>query len=176
MDDLDDLTSWDILVGRVTGRWDRAGLKIAPIDASPNRFAAGSKLCVEDTSGARRLIEVLFSKAQGKGWICECGLSTLEAADALRHAKLWIHRSMRPPLPPDEFYLDEVIGLQVRTENGDDWGHIEEVLETPAHNVYVTPQAMIPAHRDFIVATDWENRVLTVRDVPGLKQEGSSSQ
>jgi hypothetical protein len=30
---------------------------------------------------------------------------------------------------------------------------------------------MIPAHRDFIVATDVERRVMTVRDIPGLRTD-----
>lgn len=166
-----DLSSWDILVGRVVGRWDRASLKIAPIDASPKRFATGAKLCLETKDGARRMIELFASKAQGKHFVCDCGVSTLEAADALLNSTLWIQRAMRPPLPDGEFYLDEVLGLRVQTQSGEDWGEIEEVLETPAHNVYVTKRAMIPAHSEFIVETNWSSRVLTVRDVPGLKNE-----
>ena len=57
------------------------------------------------------------------------------------------------------------------TEAGKDLGEIEEILETPAHDVYVTPHAMIPGHAEFIVKTDFENKVLVVRDVPGLKIE-----
>ena len=169
MDDLSDLSTWNVLVGKVVGRWDHASLKIAPIEASANRFQAGSKLCVEEKGGARRLIEVLGSKAQGKNWICDCGLSTQQAAEALINANLWIHRTMRAPLAPGEFYLDEVLGMWVRKQAGEDWGEIEEILETPAHNVYVTNRAMIPAHAEFIIETDWEKRVLIVRDVPGLK-------
>ena len=48
---------------------------------------------------------------------------------------------------------------------------IEEVLETPNHDVYVTPKAMIPAHPDFIVSRDMEAKVITVRDVEGLMTE-----
>lgn len=76
---------------------------------------------------------------------------------------------MRPPLPEGEFYLDEILGFQVRTENGEELGTVDDVLETPAHNVYVTETAMIPAHREFIAETDWKSRVLIVRDIPGLK-------
>jgi 16S rRNA processing protein RimM len=163
------MRDWDVLVGHVAARWDRASLKIAPHDASPDRFQAGSKLCIEEKNGARREIEVLASQRQGKHWICDCGLSTPEEAERLIGAKLWIHRAMRPQLPPGEFYLDEVLGLRVVTESGEEWGEIEEVLETPAHNIYVTPHAMIPAHPEFIVTTDWSARVLTVRDIAELK-------
>ena len=164
----DNLADWDVIVGKVIGRWDHSSLKIQPMDASPQRFDVGSRLCL-DFKGARRQVEVLASERQGKGFICDVGLPTTEEADALMNATLWIRRDMRPALPAGEFYLDEVLGLRVQTKNGEDLGVIQEVLETAAHNVYVTNIAMIPAHADFIINTDWQNRVLTVRDFPGLK-------
>lgn len=143
-------------------------MKIQPLDASANRFDSGSVLCVE-SKGQRRLIEVKSSRRQGKAIICDFGILALEEAEALINSTLWIHRSMRPPLPEGEFYLDEMIGFQVQSENGEDLGEVVEVLETAAHNVYVTTNAMIPAHADFILTTDWQNKVLIVRDLPGLK-------
>jgi len=163
-----DLQSWDVLVGKIVGRWDHASLKIQPLDASPNRFDVGSQLCF-DFRGERRVKGVLASTRQGKSIICDFGLQTVEEAEALKGATLWIHRTMRPLLPEGEFYLDELIGLRVQTENGEDLGEIEEVLETAAHNVYVTPIAMIPAHPNFIISKDWQNRIVVVRDLPGLK-------
>lgn len=167
---MDDFFDWDVRVGSIIGRWDKASLKVAPHDASAGRFAAGSRLCAE-VDGKRLGLEVRSSKPQGKSWICDFGLTTEQEAESLIGASLWIHRSMRAPLAPNEFYLDDILGMRVLTENGDDWGAVEEILETPAHNIYVTKHAMIPAHREFIVETDWENRVLRVRDIPGLKQQ-----
>lgn len=163
-----DLTTWNILVGKVIGRWDRAALKISPYSPNPDRFAPQSTLCVEH-KGNRRLLTIQAAKKTGRAIIIECDLATTEEAESLIGADLWVHPSMRPPLPPDEFYLDELLGLRVQTENGEDLGEIEEVLETPAHNVYVTANAMIPGVPEFVVSTDWTNRVLVVRDVPGLK-------
>jgi 16S rRNA processing protein RimM len=158
------------LVGKVVGRWDHSNLKIQPMDASANRFDAGAQLCLE-IGKQRRLITIRSSRLQGKAFVCDVGILALEEAEALRGATLWVHRSMRPPLPEGEFYVDEMLGFQVVTESGEGFGEIIEVIETPAHNVYATESAMIPAHADFIVNTDWKNKVLTVRDVPGLKQE-----
>jgi 16S rRNA processing protein RimM len=168
---MDDLSTWNILVGKVVGRWDHSNLKVAPIDASPGRFKTGARLCLEDKGGFRRLVEVLSGRAQGGSWICDCGIKSLEEAEALKGATFWVHPSMRPKLPEGEFYLDEIIGMRVVTQSGEDWGEVEEVLETPAHNIYVTKVAMIPAHSEFIVSTDWDAKVLLVRDVPGLRTD-----
>ncbi|RYG66077.1 16S rRNA processing protein RimM, partial [bacterium] len=94
-----------------------------------------------------------------------------EVAENLIGAELSIDKSMRPQTQDGEFYVDELFGVRVVSESGVDMGEIEEVLETPNHDVYVTPKAMIPAHPDFIVSRDLEAKVITVRDVEGLLTE-----
>ena len=166
----EDISGWDVLVGRIKGHWDKASLRIQPFSDVPNRFAAGAKLCAV-VGEKRTLLEIKSSRAKDGGWICDCGLQTTEAAQSLVGAQLFIDKSMRPKTHDGEFYLDELFGMRVVSESGQELGEIEEVLETPAHDIYVTPRAMIPAVPDFIVSTDWEARVLTVRDVEGLASE-----
>jgi 16S rRNA processing protein RimM len=167
---MDDLREWDVLVGRVSGRWDKALLRVAIFADAPGRFEGNAKLCAKP-KGEARLLTVRTSKRQGKHVLLDCGLTT-EDVDALTGAELFVHPSMRPQLPPDEFYLDELLGMRVVTEAGEEFGEIDEIIETPANDVYVTPRALIPAVPDFVVSTDWDARVVTVRDVPGLRRDG----
>ncbi len=167
---VEDLATWDVLVGRVIGNWDRAHLKVKPFSEAPKRFAAGARFCVVQ-DGKRQMLQVKNSRAIGHTFILDVGLNTAEQAQSLQGAELFIHRSMRPELPEGEFYVTDVLGMKVVTENGDDLGEVEEILETPAHDVYVTPRAMIPAHDEFIVKRDWENRTVVVRDKPGLRTD-----
>ena len=164
---LEDLSTWDVLVGRVKGRWDKASLRLTPFSDAPNRFAAGAKLCaLKDKK--RTLLEIKTSRAKDGLFICDCGILSSEIADALIGAELFIDRSMRAPTGEGEFYVDELFGVRVVSESGVEMGEIEEVLETPNHDVYVTEKAMIPAHEDFIVSRDLEAKVIVVRDIPGL--------
>ena len=78
---------------------------------------------------------------------------------------------MRAALPPGEFYTDELLGLRVVTEAGEDLGVIEEILDAKAHDVYVTSQAMIPGVDEFVVKRDFENGIVTVRDIPGIRTD-----
>ena len=167
---VEDLATWDVLVGNVVGDWDRANLKVKPFSDAPERFAAGARFCVEQ-NGKRRVLEVKTSRAIGHTFVVDVGLNTAQEAQSLKGAELWIHRSMRAPLPEGEFYVTDVLGMKVVTENGDELGEVEEILETPAHDVYVTPRAMIPSHDEFVVRRDWENRTLVVRDKPGLRTD-----
>lgn len=164
----DDLDSWNILVGRISGRWDRASLKIKPIHASAGRFDISKPLCIATPQG-RRLATIQASYKSGHSFIIDCGLHTIEEAEALRGAELFVHPSMRPSLGEGEFYFDQLIGLQVVTEAGEELGEIEEVLETPAHAIYVTPEAMIPGVEEFVVRIDWDSKMMVVHDVPGLR-------
>lgn len=149
-------------MGRVTGHWDRASLRIISFSDAPGRFDAGAVLCaVKD--GKRQLLKVLLSRRQSKYILLDCGLSN-EQAVSLKGAELFVHVSMRPVLPEGEFYTDQILGMKVQTETRRDLGEVEEVLETPAHDIYCTPQVMIPAVPEYILQRDFENNVITVSD------------
>lgn len=169
--DIQDLTTWDVLVGRVRGHWNRAELKVQPFSTAPGRFEKDAQLCAVTEDGKRHLLKAHAAKAQGNHWILNVGFTQTPQAEALKGAELFIHPSMRVKLPEGEYYPDELMGWRVVTEEGADWGELEEVIETPAHDVYVTPVAMIPAVSDFIVKMDGEKQTIVVRDVPGLKTE-----
>jgi 16S rRNA processing protein RimM len=162
---IENAEEWNVLVGRVSGTWDRAYLKITPYSTNPDRFAAGNEL----RAGAdKKLLRITRSKKMGHSLILDCELKTTPEAQAFVGLDLFIHPAMRPPLPNGGFYPDELLGLRLQTEDGDDWGEIEEVLETPAHDVYVSRRAMIPSVDEFIIKRDFENRVVIVRAMPGL--------
>ena len=170
MSDVSNLEEWDVLVGRVLGDWDKANLKITPFSDAPGRFATGARFCVHQ-NGKHRVLDVQTSRKIGHSFIVDIGLKTNAETQALKGAELFIHRSMRATLPEGEFYATDILGMRVQTENGDDWGEVEEILETPAHDVYVTKVAMIPSHPEFIVKRDFVNNVITVRDVEGLRTD-----
>lgn len=77
------------------------------------------------------------------------------------------------PLEEGEFYLYQVIGLEVRTESGERLGAITDVLETGANDVYVveSPQygeVLIPVTDETIVALDFDQGIVTVKLPDGL--------
>ena len=164
-----DLESWDVLVGRVKGRWDHAKLRIAPFSEVEGRFAAGATLCVAPVAGPRRLLQVRESESKNGLWICDCDLLTVEEAETLVRGDVFVHTSMRPELGPGEFYPDEIIGMHIVTEAGEDLGAIEEIRGTPSHDIYVTAQAMVPDVPEWIVRIDGEKQAVIVRDDPGLR-------
>jgi 16S rRNA processing protein RimM len=77
------------------------------------------------------------------------------------------------PLDEGEFYLYQVLGLPVVTEDGQALGVIHEVLETGANDVYVVRdgpygEVLIPVTPDTIVRTDVAAGEVVVRLPEGL--------
>jgi 16S rRNA processing protein RimM len=52
------------------------------------------------------------------------GVTTKEAADALRGTDLYVDRDRLPKLPDDEFYYADLIGLAVRDTGGEEIGQV----------------------------------------------------
>jgi 16S rRNA processing protein RimM len=71
-----------------------------------------------------------------------------------------------------EFYAREVIGLKVRTIDGEELGEVTEILVTGANDVYVVQgprgEILLPARVEVIKGIDVEAGVMTVELLPGL--------
>jgi 16S rRNA processing protein RimM len=73
-----------------------------------------------------------------------------------------IKESMALPLPEGSFYLHQLIGVRVHTEDNQDLGEITEIIQTPGNDVYVTPRAMIPALRQVVKRIDLKAKRMVV--------------
>ncbi len=65
------------------------------------------------------------------------GVEDRDGAVALRHAQIAVPRSALPPLPEDEWYWADLIGLTVRTTRDVELGRVERLFETGANDVLV---------------------------------------
>jgi 16S rRNA processing protein RimM len=79
-----------------------------------------------------------------------------------------------PELSDGEYYWNEVIGLQVVTEDDRVLGRIETVFPTGSNDVYVcrSPEGreiLLPAIVDVVRAIDRERGVMVVRLLKGLE-------
>ncbi|BCM92954.1 ribosome maturation factor RimM [Abditibacteriota bacterium] len=160
--------TWDVLVGRVKDRWDRALIRIVSYSDVPNRFAKSAQICLVKGEN-REIFTIEVSNYKAGYFVCGIGLTSSEQADALIGSEVFVHRSMRPALPDGQLYPDEYIGMQIETEAGESLGEIEEVMETPRHEVFVTAQVLVPDVPEFVVTVDKEAGKVIVRDIAGLR-------
>lgn len=98
------------------------------------------------------------------------GVDDVNAAMSLKNKTVFIDRK-DAKLPKGAYFLQDIIGAAVVTEDGESVGTLEDILETPASRIYVVKgetEHLIPAVDEFIVRVDAENAVVTVRLIEGM--------
>ena len=98
------------------------------------------------------------------------GIGTVEEAARLKGKTVFIDRE-DAPLKKGEYFLQDIIGADVVDEAGTRIGTLAEILETPRAPVYVIrgeTEHMIPAVPEFILHTDADAGIVTVRLIEGM--------
>ena len=90
-----------------------------------------------------------------------------------RQKDLLITRDQAIPLEEDEFFITDLIGLNVVTDDGETLGTLTDVMETGANDVYcvktpVGKELLLPAIRDCILDVDLDKEEMLVHVLPGL--------
>jgi 16S rRNA processing protein RimM len=101
------------------------------------------------------------------------GLETRNQAEALVGLEVLGDRRRFPPLPEGEYYWFQVMGLPVKNAaDGALLGYLEEIIPTPAHDVYVVRQGdrevLLPAVEDVIVDINLEEGIIKADPPEGL--------
>lgn len=106
-----------ICVGAIAGSFGVKGeVRLKSFCTDPGAIASYGPLYTEDGS---RQFSVKITRAVANGLAARLsGVTTKEAADALRGTSLYADRAKLPALPDDEFYHADLIGLEVRDTGG----------------------------------------------------------
>lgn len=86
---------------------------------------------------------------------------------------LLVTRDNAVKLEKDEYFIYDIIGANVVTEEEQLIGELKEVLQTGANDVYVVlttegKELLIPVIRDCVLDVDTINKKVIVRLIPGL--------
>jgi 16S rRNA processing protein RimM len=113
-----------IILGRITGAHGLRGeIRIQTYTGLPEDIAAYGAL--SDEAGTRQFNIVDVRAAKGDTVIAELkGVSSREAAEALRGEKLYITREQLPPPDEDEYYLTDLVGLDAAAPDGIVFGRV----------------------------------------------------
>ena len=134
---------------------------------SPKFFKSFKRLY---TAGGQEL-KVLSARTHKDFVIAKLeGVEDVNAAMALKNKVLSIRRS-DAALPHGAFFLQDILGAKVVDEDGNEIGVLQDVMETPASNIYVVrgeTEHLIPAVPEFIKKTDAEAGVITVHLIEGM--------
>ena len=96
------------------------------------------------------------------------GVDSADEAEKLRGTELDVRREDAIPLEEGEYYVGDLVGCDVYTEDGEKLGVLKDILKTGANGVYVVEvpgekDVLLPAVDEFILAKDIEAKRITVR-------------
>lgn len=163
-----------VTIGRIAAPHGvRGEVRVRPETDFPERFA-GLRRAFLVRGGRAEPVVVTGARAHGEAVLLTLdGVGDRAAAEALRGAALAVARDAVVPLGPDAFYVFEIVGLRVRTEDGRPLGAVAEVMRGPAHDVYVVRgpagEVLIPAVRAVVRWVDRAAGELVVALPEGLQ-------
>lgn len=100
------------------------------------------------------------------------GYADRDRATALAGGELLADPSSLPDPGPDVAYTFQLVGMEVRNEDGRRLGVLEQIWNTGAHPIYVVQgekELLVPAHPGVLKSVDREERVITVALPAGLE-------
>ncbi len=117
--------------------------------------------------------KIIKSRLAKKAFFIELeGVKDVATAGKLVGRELLIPSDRLEPLPENEYYWKDIIGLKVRTEAGEFLGKIETVFNTGSNDVYVCRgeerEILLPATAEVIRKIDLEKGEMIVRLLEGL--------
>jgi 16S rRNA processing protein RimM len=158
-----------IVIGEVTGAHGvRGAVRVAPVTDFPDHLLTLERVFVV-RGGMGRSTRVERAWPAGTRVVMKlAGVETPEEAAALRGATVRIPPTEVHPLPPGRFYIFQIVGLRVRTPEGQALGVVTEVLQTGSNDVYVvrTPDGkdlLLPATDEVIQTIDVAAGQMVVR-------------
>ena len=133
----------------------------------------GLELCSPD-GRERRPAEGLAGRvASGRLVVKLPGLDGREEAAALKGWRLVLPRNLLPPLPDDEIYWADLLGLMVSTKSGRALGRVEGLMEAGAGLLLavIDPaglERLIPFQPGLLAEVDLDGGRLVLDPPPGL--------
>lgn len=101
------------------------------------------------------------------------GIDKVEQAEMLRNSYLTISRDSVEKLEEGRYYIVDLLGLEVYTDEQVLLGTLEDIFNTGSNDIYVVKdkqgkQILLPAIQDVIKQIDIENKKIIVHILPGL--------
>ena len=100
------------------------------------------------------------------------GIATVEESEKFKDSYLFVRKEDAVKLQTGRYFIDDVIGCEVVTEEHVNVGVITDLFSLPMNDVWVvrekTKEILLPAVKAIIRQVDVENRRITIHSLDGL--------
>lgn len=153
----------------------RGEVKVFPTTDDPARFKK-LKQVILDTGKEKIELEIAGVKFFKNLVILKFkGIDDINDVEKYRKKSLYVTRENAVKLKKNEYFIADLIGLKVSSDEGEDLGQISDVLQTGANDVYViskdgADELLVPAIRECIKNVDVEGGTMEIHLLPGLRE------
>ena len=151
----------------------RGEVKVFPTTDDVTRFRQLKKVYL-DTGREMLTLEIQNVKFFKQFAILKFkGIDNINDIEKYRGKSLMIDREDAVDLDEDEYFIADMIGMKVCTEDGSEFGTLKDVMETGANDVYIIDslehgEVLIPAIRECILDVDMDEERMTIHLMEGL--------
>ena len=148
-------------------------VKVFPTTDDVNRFKK-LKEVILDTGREKQKLKIEGVKFFKQFAILKFeGYDNINDIEKYKGKSLFVTRDNAVKLKKDEYFIADLIGMQVVNEDGSFQGTLKDVIETGANDVYVVlskeeKEVLIPAIKDCILSVDLESGIMKVHLLDGL--------
>ncbi len=161
-------------IGQIVNTFGIKGMvKIKPFTDDINRFDRLKKIYISNKNEKKeyQIQEVKYHKNMVLMKLE--GVDTPEQADLLRQSYLLVDRADEEPLEEGVYYIVDLLGLEVYTDDNKLLGKVEDIFNTGSNDIYVVKdemgkQILLPGIPEVLKNVDLEKGRITVHLIPGL--------
>lgn len=96
------------------------------------------------------------------------GIDDINVVEKLKGKFVSVYEEDLPSLPEGTYYIKDLIGLDVITDDGRELGKLDDVIQTGANDVYNVNGILLPVIDEVVKKIDLENHKIVVHLIDGL--------
>lgn len=162
-------------VGVITSTHGIKGeVKVFPTTDDPSRYSylkdvildTGKEKIDLKVSGVKYFKQYVIVKFKG--------INDINNIEKYKGSTLWVTRENAVPLEENEYFIADLIGLKVITDEGEEFGELTDVMQTGANDVYVVEtykdkqEVLLPVIDECVLDVNLEEGTVTVHIMEGL--------
>ncbi len=161
-------------IGQIVNTFGIKGeVKVVPFTDDISRFDELKKVYIKNKNQEKQYKIENVKYHKNMVLIKFSGIDKIEDAEMLKNKYLEIDREDAIPLEEGTYFIADLIGLEVYTEDGNLLGKVEDIYNTGSKDIYVVKdelgkQVLLPGIDEVIKNVDLENSKIIVHLIPGL--------
>ena len=150
----------------------RGEVKVYPTTDDLNRFKK-LKSCILEPDKLNMALHITGVRFHNNMAIIKFDeFNSPEEAAKYKTKGIFVTRDQAVPLEEDEYFITDLIGLDVKLKDGTDFGILTEVMQTGANDVYCIDhngvEVLIPAIKQCVLDVDMGAGLMTIDLMDGL--------